>query len=147
MANSIFPFISGDTDLDEEDVVSSSDTLPLYREVAFDFEKSCIIMENNSPKIVEGLEAIKVWVWKAIKTNRFEFDIYSWDYGCEITSLLGKGFTKAFISSEVKRYIKDALLINPYILSIDSIEVSFNKDVLVIETNITTIYGTGNVVV
>ena len=146
MSESIFPFISGDVSL-EEDAVINNNTLPLYKEVAFDFENECVIMENNSPKIVEGLEALKVWVWKAIKTTRFEFDIYSWDYGCEINSLLGKGFTNAFISAEVKRYIKDALLINPYILSIDSIDVAFEKDILIIETHITTVYGTGKVIV
>ena len=71
-----------------------------------DFEKYKAILVDGSPKIVYGNEGIKVWIYKAIKTNRYEFEIYTWDYGSEIESLLGKGFQIGFIKSET-----------PYLLS------------------------------
>ena len=35
-------------------------------------------------KMVEGLEAIKVWVWLCLHTERFRHAIYSSDYGTSL---------------------------------------------------------------
>lgn len=133
----IFPFINGDDGLLE----ASSNNLPVYKECAWDFVKDEAIFVDGSPKIVCKNEAIKVWIYKAIKTNRYQHEIYSWDYGCEIESLIGKGFEFGFIKSETKRYVEEALLINPYITKINKIDVEFNKDVLTAYVDLETIYG------
>ncbi len=133
----IFPFINGDDGLLE----ASSNNLPVYKECAWDFVKDEAIFVDGSPKIVYKNEAIKVWIYKAIKTNRYQHEIYSWDYGCEIESLIGKGFEFGFIKSETKRYIEEALLINPYISKINKIDVEFNKDVLTAYVDLETVYG------
>ena len=133
----IFPFINGDDGLLE----ASSNNLPVYKECAWDFIKDEAIFVDGSPKIVYKNEAIKVWIYKAIKTNRYQHEIYSWDYGCEIESLIGKGFEIGFIKSETQRYIEEALLINPYITKINKIDVEFNKDVLTAYIDLETIYG------
>ena len=133
----IFPFINGDDGLLE----ASSNNLPVYKECAWDFVKDEAIFVDGSPKIVYKNEAIKVWIYKAIKTNRYQHEIYSWDYGCEIESLIGKGFEFGFIKSETKRYVDEALLINPYITKINKIDVEFNKDVLTAYVDLETIYG------
>ena len=133
----IFPFINGDDGLLE----ASSNNLPVYKECAWDFVKDEAIFVDGSPKIVYKNEAIKVWIYKTIKTNRYQHEIYSWDYGCEIESLIGKGFEFGFIKSETKRYIEEALLINPYITKINKIDVEFNKDVLTAYVDLETIYG------
>ena len=133
----IFPFINGDDGLLE----ASSNNLPVYKECAWDFVKDEAIFVDGSPKIVYKNEAIKVWVYKAIKTNRYQHEIYSWDYGCEIESLIGKGFEFGFIKSETQRYIEEALLINPYITKINKIDVEFNKDILTAYVDLETVYG------
>ena len=133
----IFPFINGDDGLLE----ASSNNLPVYKECAWDFVKDEAIFVDGSPKIVYKNEAIKVWVYKAIKTNRYQYEIYSWDYGCEIESLIGKGFEFGFIKSESQRYIEEALLINPYITKINKIDVEFNKDILTAYVDLETVYG------
>ena len=133
----IFPFINGDDGLLE----ASSNNLPVYKECAWDFVKNEAIFVDGSPKIVYKNEAIKVWVYKAIKTNRYQHEIYSWDYGCEIESLIGKGFEFGFIKSETQRYIEEALLINPYITKINKIDVEFNKDILTAYVDLETVYG------
>ena len=133
----IFPFINGDDGLLE----ASSNNLPVYKECAWDFVKDEAIFVDGSPKIVYKNEAIKVWIYKTIKTNRYQHEIYSWDYGCEIESLIGKGFEFGFIKSETKRYVEEALLINPYITKINKIDVEFNKDVLTAYVDLETIYG------
>ena len=136
----IFPFINGDNG-DDGLLEASSNNLPVYKECAWDFVKDEAVFVDGSPKIVYKNEAIKIWIYKAIKTNRYQYEIYSWDYGSEIESLIGKGFEIGFIKSETQRYIEEALLINPYITKINKIDVKFNKDVLTAYVDLETIYG------
>ena len=133
----IFPFLNGDDGI----LDNNYDDLPVYKECDWDFIKDEAIFVDGSPKIVYKNEAIKVWIYKAIKTNRYQHEIYSWDYGCEIESLIGKGFEIGFIKSETQRYIEEALLINPYITKINKIDVEFSKDVLTAYVDLETVYG------
>ena len=133
----IFPFINGDDGIPDNNYAD----LPVYKECAWDFVNDKAIFVDGSPKIVYKNEAIKVWIYKAIKTNRYQHEIYSWDYGSEIESLIGKGFEVGFIKSETQRYIEEALLVNPYITKINKIDVEFNKDVLTAYVDLETVYG------
>lgn len=91
--------------------------------------------------IVEGLEAIKVWIWLALKTTRYRHVIYSWDYGNELEDLIGVGDTEEFIKAEAERMIEDALLVNENITSITEIEVTKENDKIFISFTANTIYG------
>ena len=64
--------------------------LPLCREVAWDFARGVPVYAGGRPVEVTGVEAVRVWIWTALKTARFHHDIYTWDYGCEAESLIGK---------------------------------------------------------
>ena len=139
---SLFPFISNNVD---EVKVDSS--LPLYREVAWDFEKDMPIVENGDFKLIEGNEAIKVWAYKALLTPRYNYSIYSWDYGSELMDLIGEAYTPALTKEEAKRYIKEALLINPYILEVDVLDTTFKNDLLSADIKIVTIYGESEVTI
>ena len=132
---SVFPFVET-----SEIVVPNNKPLPLYKEVAWDFKKDVPIIENGTFKIVEGNQAIKVWCYKAIKTPRFQYDIYSWDYGSEVLSLIGKQYTPSLTQSELKRYIEEALLINPYILEVNVLDTSFKDTLLSANVKVKTIY-------
>lgn len=136
---SLFPFIS------PPEIENIYPEYPLYRECAWDFKTDQAIFEDGSPKIVSGNEAIKVWVYKAIKTTRYQHEIYSWDYGCEIESLIGRGFQLGFIEAETKRFIREALNVNPYITHINKIDVTFEGATLRASVYLETIYGSLNV--
>ena len=136
---SLFPFVGN------VEVIKTNNTFPLYKEVAWDFEKDNPILENKEFKIVEGNEAIKVWVYKALLASRYQHSIYSWDYGSELLSLIGKAYTPELTKSEAKRYIKEALEINPYILEVDAIDMSFKDSVLSADIKLLTIYGESEV--
>ena len=136
---SLFPFIS------PPEIENIYPEYPLYRECAWDFATDQAIFEDGSPKIVSGNEAIKVWVYKAIKTTRYQHEIYSWDYGCEIESLIGRGFQLGFIEAETKRFIREALNVNPYITHINKIDVTFEGEILRASVYLETIYGSLNV--
>ena len=136
--DSFYPFI----DFLAEANISKSENkpLPLYREIEWDFKNDHPLIENNEFKIVEMNEAISVWIYNAIKTYRYAFSIYSWDFGCEIDTLLGQNYTVDHTKAEVSRYITDALMINPYILSIEKIIVDFDGDTLHVDVRVITVY-------
>ena len=132
---SYFPFISPPVELE------ASNEYPLYKEIAWDFEKNKPIIENGEFKMVEENEAIKVWVYLALLTNNKQYPIYSWDYGSEVKELIGKDYTKALVEAEAKRLIEECLLINPYILEVEVVNTSFIDTTLTCDIKITTIYG------
>lgn len=116
-------------------------SLPLCKEVAWDFNAGKPIFSAGRPVTVTGAEAVKVWAWKAIRTARFRHDIYTWDYGCEVEDLVGRAFTPAVKESEAVRYIKEALAPNPYITDVRQVDVTFSGAELTIRCSISTIYG------
>ena len=61
--------------------------------------------------------------------------------------LIGKTYTPSLTKEEAKRYIKEALLINPYILEVDVLDTTFKNDLLSADIKITTIYGESEVVI
>lgn len=138
---SLFPFVTY-----KDDVVKNN-SFPLYREVAWDFKKDIPVLENGDFKIVEGNEAIKVWVYKALLVPRYQYSIYSWNYGSELMDLIGKAYTPSLTKSEAKRCIEEALKINPYILEVNVVDTDFKDSVLSANIKITTIYGESEVVI
>ena len=138
---SLFPFVSN---IEE---VKIDNTFPLYKEVAWDFKRDIPIIENRDFKIVEGNEAIKVWVYKALLTPRYQYSIYTWNYGSELLSLIGKAYTPQLTKSEAKRYIEEALKINPYILEVNVLDTDFKDGILSADVKIVTIYGESEVAI
>ena len=137
---SLFPFISN---IDE---VKVDNSFPMYKEVAWDFESDCPVLENGNFKIIEGNEAIKIWVYKALLIPRYHHLIYSWDYGSELLDLIGKAYTPSLTKSEAERYIKEALEINPYILEVDVSNINFKDGALNADIKLLTIYGESEVI-
>lgn len=115
--------------------------LPLCKEAAWDFERGTPVFSGGKPLVVTGAEAVKVWVWKTLKTARFHHSVYSWDYGNEAESLIGKPFTPAVKRSEAVRYVREALQINPYIRAVRQADVTFQDDDLTISCEVETVYG------
>ena len=138
---SLFPFVTY-----KEDMVKDN-SFPLYKEVAWDFKRDTPILENGDFKVLEGNEAIKVWVYKALLVPRYNYSIYSWNYGSELMDLIGKAYTPQLTKSEAKRYIEEALKINPYILDVNVIDTDFKDSILSANVKITTIYGESEVVI
>lgn len=130
-----FPFIGINTAVTEED-------LPLYQEYAWNFDIDKFIYDDaGNHVLVEGNEAIKVWIYKALKTERFRYTAYSWQYGIELKKFIGKVMTAGERISEFKRAIIECLMVNPYIKSINSINITRDKTNIDCEIDLTTVYG------
>ena len=133
---SIFPMI--------QPAASGADppqTLPLAREVAWDYENDVPIFRRGEPVTVTGKEAVKVWIWNATHTERYRHEIYSWAYGSEFHSLVGQAYTPNLKTAEAPRYLRECLLVNPYITAVNNITVDFAGARLTVSGAAATVYG------
>lgn len=121
--------------------LDESSELPLLREYFFDFKKGSLVYENGKPKIVSGIDALKIQLHKALITERYKCLGYSWNYGSEITSLIGKVQSHSVMEAESKRLIEECLLVNPYVTSIGKVNVKLNGKKLTINVQVNTVYG------
>lgn len=96
-------------------------------------------------RIITGLDAIKQWVKIVLLTDRYRYPQYSWDHGGELSTLIGQGYDEAYVKSEVKRMIEDAILIDEDIIGIEDLTCSMMDDRLSIHFYLNTIYGGGEV--
>lgn len=134
--SSIFPIISP-----PEDSGGQDRNLPLCKEVAWDFENDVPIFRGGEPAVVTEKEALKVWIWRALRTPRFKYEIYTWAYGSEFESLLGQAYNDSVKTAEAPRYLRECLLVNPYIKQVKDISVSFETARLTVKGTAVTIYG------
>ena len=116
---------------------------PLYTDVAMDFETGMPRWESGNPVVVTGLEAVKSWAWRAVATARYRYASFSWDYGSELEALAGQPYQADTKRSEAARYVKEALLVSPYITSCTVRNVTFSGAVLHLSVEFSTLYGRG----
>ena len=133
----IFPTI---TTIDTETIVNDIQS-GNSQEYAWDFINNDFILKNGRPVIVTGTEAIKIWIYKTLKTPRYRFFAYSNDYGQEYENLIGQGYLPQLIKSEAERLTKEALFIHSDILDISNFNARIDEDILYVEFNVSTIYG------
>ena len=122
-----------DTKMIKED---DSQVVKVPKEYGLDFQTGQL-----TGKIVEGLEAIKVWIWLCMHTERFRHAIYSADYGTSLEQYIGHMLSEEYINTDCESEISDALLINEYIESIEDFEAVRNSDSLNISFRVVTKFG------
>lgn len=122
----------------------STTTLPLFKMYAYDHERDEFIRDGNGRMILlTGNDALKVWIIKVCRTERYVWLAYSRRYGIELYPFINKVMAIGERKSEMKRMITEALMCNPYIRSIDSLEFTDAKhgEDLTVDITLTTIYG------
>lgn len=115
--------------------------LPVYQDVLMDYEKGVPVWRSGNPVLVTGLEAVKGWVWRALKTARYRHSVFSWSYGCELDALVGQSYRADTKLSEASRYVQEALLVNPYIKEVRMLDSHFEGSMLRLTVSVTTVYG------
>ena len=133
---SLFPLI----DAPDAGTVSTG-TLPLAREVAWDFVRDQPTWRSGKPLYVTGADAVLVWAWNCIHTERFAHDVFTSDYGQDLAGLIGKPYGDEVRQSEAVRKLREALLINPYITSVDQVSATFEGSWPHVSFSFHTIYG------
>lgn len=118
--------------------------LPLFKEMAIDFETGEPIIKNNEVVTLEGSEALKVWIWKVLKTERYKYKAYTDNYGNELKEQLGTIYDKTIKDAILENEIRECLGVNPYIIRLHSfsIETSEGMQHPYIYFSVDTVYGT-----
>lgn len=85
-------------------------------------------------------EAMKQAIYKILLTERYQYVMYSWNYGIETMDLYGMPI--AYVVPELERRIKDALLYDSRIMAVTDFEFTYPAKRLVHVAFIAhTIYG------
>lgn len=125
-------------------VETEVEEMPVFKEYVIDFKTGEYLKdENNDIKVLEKNEALKVWIFKALKTERFRYaDVHSDNYGSELETNIGSIYQKSVKDALMINQIRDTLLVNPYILECYNFDIS-NEDEYVpqITFNVKTVYG------
>lgn len=121
---------------DDEELEELEEKTDVPKEYGIDFATGQL-----TGRVVDGLEAIKVWIWLALQTPRYRYHIYTWDYGNEFESLIGQGYTKEYTEAETQRMTEECLLVNENIQGITNFRVEMEKDTLTISFTASTMYG------
>ena len=125
----MFPFV----DNEEE-------SLYIPKEYGINFETGQL-----SGKIVEGYDALLVWVWLALQTPRYRYYIYSEDYGQEYEDLIGKSYSTELTDSELERMTEECLTENPYITGIENFSCVKIEEKVTVTFSLITELGDGEV--
>jgi hypothetical protein len=128
-----------DTIIDSE--VTATATIP--KEYAWDFVNNDFRLIDGKFVIVEGKEALKVWIWKALKTLKMKYSIYSDTYGHNLDTLIGQGFSSGMIETEAKRLVWECISFNSHITGISNFTATSDGDTLAI--NFTALTDQGEV--
>lgn len=90
--------------------------------------------------IVDELEAMHQVIYKILNTERYQYIIYSWDYGIETLDLYGEPIS--YVCPEIERRIIEALVQDDRIESVDNFEFDYTeKGKLHVTFIVHTIYG------
>lgn len=115
-------------DLDNLEIVEEIDTTRTYK-----------IIEDSLSGYIDNLEALKQSIYKVLSTEKYTYPIYSFDYGIELESLMGKD--PNYVKIELKRRIEECLLEDERIEGVSDFEFTQEGDCLYCSFNVVSIYG------
>lgn len=133
----MFPeFLDFDNAIEE---IENEDEL-LYNETSFlyDFKEGDFIYKNGNPVLVKGVEAIKIWIEKALRTRIYTYDIYDEtdedgllkqrEYGTNIWQIvIGRKLPPLVVHAETLRDVEETLSYNDKIKRIEDYEIELGN--------------------
>lgn len=114
-----------------ERAVITTATPQTSRTYSFDFDTGAV------GGIINGEDAMRQAIRKAVATARWRFLIYNGDYGCEIDDIV----TEDPSDSEIERVITEALLADDRISDVNSFEISRDGDIVYVSFYVVTVEG------
>lgn len=74
---------------------------------------------------IDGQEAMKQAIYKILNTERYQYIMYSWNYGIELLDLYGEPVS--YVCPELERRIAEALTWDDRIKSVDNFDFNISK--------------------
>ena len=123
----MIPAVNDDLSPDFETVVQPTYTYKL------DMVKSRI------KGFTDGQEAMHQAIYKILTTERYKYEIYSWDYGVELSDLFGQPIQ--YVYPELERRITEALTADDRIESVTNFEFSNEGNSVFTTFTVNTVFG------
>lgn len=114
--------------------------ISLLKEYAINFDTGePLISSEGKFTIVEGLEAVKVRCYLALRIQKGRYFIYK-DVGNNLKSLIGKDLS--YINKNIQHLLEEALVDGVYVTGINDVETSQEGEKVTVEFSVNSIYGT-----
>ena len=133
-----------DLEFDSEELIEDLPTIG--KSFLFDFKKGDFVLKDGKLIELAGIDSLKMWITKVIKTEKFRFKIYEniladedEQYGVTIEDLIGSNFEREFIESEIEREVTEAMLLHEYIESIDGWAFERNSKKMIVTFTVKTV--------
>lgn len=137
----LFPFFNDEIkEYEEEMEKATSQQDEIYKDIGWNYDKNTPLIYNGDFLIVEGLEAVKSWVFRALQTQRAKHEIFTWDYGLDIDFFTGKVLTDKN-KIDLTKEITECILENQYIVNVADFQFKVKKNKVFISFNVITRYG------
>jgi hypothetical protein len=88
---------------------------------------------------VDGQDAVLQTVYKILNTERYQYPIYSHNFGIELVDLFGKPVP--LVCAELKQRITEALIQDSRIQSVDAFDFQTSKGIIHVVFTVHSIYG------
>ncbi|MCB2309052.1 DUF2634 domain-containing protein [Clostridium estertheticum] len=149
MADSIIPVLN----IEEEVTLTNYDTAATdITTIAsngasfnFDFNAGDFVIKDGNIGLLTEIEALKMWILKLVKTDKFKFKIYATgevnEYGISLLDLINSNNPYFFIQSEVQRELTEELLRNVEVLGVSKFAFVRETDTLIVNFTVNSIYG------
>lgn len=102
--------------------------------------KTYKLTDHNIQGFTDGTEALQQAIFKMLNTEKYEYPIYSFDYGIELENLVGQD--RLYVQMELIRRITECLLTDDRIESVENFEFSISSDSILCTFDVVSIYGT-----
>lgn len=103
-------------------------------------QHAMILDKNRIVGTCDKLQAVKQAVFKILSTERYEYLIYSWNYGIELKDLFGK--SPMYVCPEIERRVKEALLQDDRITGVTDFDFdTTNRGVISVTFTVHTPFG------
>lgn len=123
-----------------EEAEETAAELPLLMDLALDLETGQLAVRNGRHYTVTGLEALRIWIWKALRTNRGQYTAYSDQFGQDLEEVFGQ--TDLEMAQVLAQdYLTEALETSPYILDVRDFQFERSGSGLEVAFVVDSIYG------
>ena len=97
------------------------------------------IEKNRIVGTCDDIVALKQTIYSILNTERFDYLIYSWNYGVEFKELIGENET--YVIPEIERVIKEALIQDDRITGVNNFDFKKDKNSVIATFNVVSTLG------
>lgn len=133
--SSIFPQDSTEV---INNIIISKKTTAYGKSPVFLFETGEFKLVDGKVYIAEGIEVLRNWIEKTLRTERFRYPIYSSDYGVTLEEIAARNLSQAVYMNEIKSQITEALLQDARIANVGEFAISMGDGCLNVQFEVET---------